>query len=178
MPARPTRSTRASDCGAPPPGSSRASVRSCCTTWLARTRPRFRSATAATRLASLPARSIKDACSCSAVNGVRISCAASAMKARCAASAALRRFSRSLSASISGRASTGTPASGSGSSCTALRDFTSRAMRSSCASPMPTVHQISAPSTGSSTRKGITVRHAAVAAASLRTRVGCATCTT
>ena len=67
------------------PGSSRASVSSCSTRRVARSRPPLSSASAALRSASVVARSASCACRCTAVSGVRNSCAASAMNARCAA---------------------------------------------------------------------------------------------
>ena len=157
------------------PSSLRASASSCCTVWIARSSPDLRSPSAPERSAALVARSSSPAWSCRAVNGVRSSCAASAMKSRCTCSVARRRPSSSLSETTSGRASSGTPLSVKGSSASGVRVRTERARSVSGRSSRLTISQISSAMRGNRTMNGVSVRNAAVAASRARTLVGWAT---
>ena len=160
------------------PGSVRASVSNCSESRVARSRPDLRSESALRRSASVGARSASCACRCTAVNGVRNSCAASAMNVRCMASALPRLSSRPLSARTSGCTSPGRPRSASGSSCVGERRPTAAATRSSGSSPRAMMNQMRSPSAGSTASNGTIVRSAMLAASSRRARIGCATCTT
>ncbi len=131
---------------------------------------------AAARSLSLLARASIPICRCSAVRGVRSSCAASAMKAR-------SRCQRRLQASeqiverqhqrlhlIRAGSARAAP-----SSASTRRVFTCAVSRCSGSSACPTASQISSASTGSSSAKGLRVCSASSAARCARTLIGCAT---